>query len=115
MNVKFFFQILAAMAGSISILIFDQSSNAQTIILISSSYYNYSKWDRYAEQGKTEIALEYCDRAIEANPNLANAYVVRGIFYARQNRIEIALSDYNRAIELDPNLAEAYSQSRYCI
>jgi tetratricopeptide (TPR) repeat protein len=48
------------------------------------------------------------NKAIEINPNYAEAYVNRGVLYFGQKKYELALSDYNKAIEINPNLAQAY-------
>jgi tetratricopeptide (TPR) repeat protein len=57
---------------------------------------------------KHERAIEDYNKAIELNPNYAEAYNNRGNAYGGLNEHEMAISDYNRAIELNPNFAGAY-------
>jgi tetratricopeptide (TPR) repeat protein len=53
-------------------------------------------------------ALDNYTRAIELDPNYAEAYANRGsAFYTQGNRAA-AMANYTRAIELDPKLAVAY-------
>ncbi|NJL46983.1 MAG: tetratricopeptide repeat protein [Leptolyngbyaceae cyanobacterium SM2_5_2] len=47
-------------------------------------------------------ALEAFNLAIEQNPDLASAYLYRGMIFAQQEDYDLALADLNRAIELDP-------------
>ena len=60
------------------------------------------------EEEKWELALADYNKAIELNPNLAEAYNNRGDVYTQQEKWDLALADYNKAIELNPNLADAY-------
>jgi len=62
----------------------------------------------YKEQKKWELALADYNKAIQINPNDAEAYNNRGIIYEEQKKWELALADYNKAIQINPNDAEAY-------
>ncbi|MCA2656464.1 tetratricopeptide repeat protein [Microcystis sp. M061S2] len=62
----------------------------------------------YYNQQKYELALSDYTKAIEINPNYANAYYNRGNLYSNQQKYELALSDYSKAIEINPNDAYAY-------
>src|SRR6266446_10317840 len=48
-------------------------------------------------------AVELLTQAIEANPSLTPAYVLRGLANAGQNKADAALADYDKAIELAPD------------
>lgn len=48
------------------------------------------------------------DKAIELNPDNADAYCERGDFYYEAGEYDKAAIDYDKAIELDPNGANAY-------
>lgn len=52
--------------------------------------------------------IELYTKAIELNPNYAEAYNNRGSAYDDKEDFDKAIEDYTKAIELDPNLAEAY-------
>lgn len=63
--------------------------------------YNYKK-------NNFEKAIQMFDKAIELNPNNANAYKHRGDVYFCTD-LEKAIKDYTKAIELKPNYIGAYS------
>lgn len=48
-------------------------------------------------------AVELLSQAIESNPNLTPAYVLRGLANAAQNKTDEALADYDKAVELAPD------------
>ncbi|MBD2622179.1 tetratricopeptide repeat protein [Microcystis flos-aquae FACHB-1344] len=62
----------------------------------------------YYNQQKYKLALDDYNKAIELNPNHAQAYNNRGTLYDEQQKYELALADYNQAIELNRNFAMAY-------
>jgi tetratricopeptide (TPR) repeat protein len=53
-------------------------------------------------------AIKDFDKAIELNPNLAEAYNNRGLVYGKLGNLQQAIKDFDKAIELNPNYAEAY-------
>ena len=61
------------------------------------------------DQGSYEIAISDFTRAIEINPNLADAYNNRAAAYNYKSSYDQAIYDCNKAIELDPNSAQAYN------
>lgn len=61
------------------------------------------KWLRMYDR-----AIEDLTRAIELNPNLAEAYSCRGVSYNKKGKRDCALADFNRAIELNPEDAGVY-------
>ncbi|MBD2290357.1 tetratricopeptide repeat protein [Microcystis wesenbergii FACHB-1317] len=62
----------------------------------------------YRRQKKYELALADYNKAIELNPNHANAYNNRGNLYQDLQKYELALDDFNKAIEINPNFAILY-------
>ncbi len=55
------------------------------------------------------------DRAIELDPDQADAIVDRGVTYLAMGRYEDALADFDRAIELDPTEDEfAAARTEIC-
>ncbi|TRT78844.1 MAG: tetratricopeptide repeat protein [Microcystis aeruginosa Ma_AC_P_19900807_S299] len=62
----------------------------------------------YRRQQKYELALDDYNKAIELNPNHANAYNNRGNLYQDLQKYELALDDFNKAIEINPNFAILY-------
>lgn len=53
--------------------------------------------------------IVFYDKAIELNPNYAEAYNYRGLAYNDKKYYEMALSDYNKAISFNPNYANPYN------
>jgi tetratricopeptide (TPR) repeat protein len=65
----------------------------------------------FGELGEYEEAIECFNRAIELNPNDADAYNCRGFvyyYYYYLGQHERAIKDFSKAIKLDPNNADAY-------
>src|SRR5690606_7679646 len=57
-------------------------------------------------------ALGYFTKAIEIEPNYADAYFARGYTYVKLNDKESAKADYNMCIKIQPNYTEAIIQLR---
>ena len=51
-----------------------------------------------------ERTIADCTRAIEIDPELAVAYLSRGIAYARKGDLRRAATDQQKALSLDPSL-----------
>ena len=67
-------------------------------------YYNQKKY-RFELGSVGERAIENYNKAIELDPNDADAYNNRGLAYYYLEEYERAIEDYNKAIELNPNYA----------
>ena len=52
--------------------------------------------------GWYEEAIDCFDKALQINPNHANAYYNKACIYALENQVELALENLQRAIELEP-------------
>jgi tetratricopeptide (TPR) repeat protein len=50
-------------------------------------------------------ALKHYDRALELKPDLAQAYMYRGVLFAQQGDLKRASADHARLLKLDRNLA----------
>jgi len=53
-------------------------------------------------------AISEYTKAIELNPNSAEAYYHRGFTYGEKGQYDQAISDYNKALEINPRYAEAH-------
>jgi len=73
----------------------------------ATDYYNRVLND--INQSKYDLALVDFTKAIELNPNYADAYNYRGLIYYNQSKYDLALADYTKAIELNPNYVAAYN------
>jgi len=57
----------------------------------------------------SDEVIEICNKTIELNPKLAEAFNNRGIAYKAKGELDKAIADYNQAIELNPKDAEAFN------
>ena len=50
-----------------------------------------------------ERGIEDCNKAIEIDPNMAEAYDSRGVGYMRLGEYKKAIEDFDKALEINPN------------
>lgn len=62
----------------------------------------------YLAKGQEDRAVEYFERATQANPDYPEGFVKLGQLYSRRQRLQEAQRAFERAIELNINAAEAY-------
>jgi len=60
------------------------------------------------KEGKYKEAIDALNKAVEMDPNCAEAYFNRGLAYGKLGRHEKAIEDFSEAIKLNPNYADAY-------
>ncbi|MDD3552941.1 MAG: tetratricopeptide repeat protein [Deltaproteobacteria bacterium] len=60
------------------------------------------------ELRRVDRTIEDCSKAIQLNPNDADAYNNRGDAYAHKGQYDRTIKDCDKAIQLNPNLAAAY-------
>jgi tetratricopeptide (TPR) repeat protein len=65
-------------------------------------------WVRPADVVTIGRAMDYFTAEIDAQPDAAWAYVMRGLLWEEMKEPDIALSEYNEALAADPNDAEAH-------
>ncbi len=75
--------------------------------LSAKDYFSYAL--QFEQQGQSGKAIEYYGKAIEKDPQFAEAYNNRGIVKRKSGDYSGAIKDYNKAIELKPLFAEAYN------
>ncbi len=78
---------------------------AEATILLADSQ---NTWGNLSRQEVVARATPALERALALDPDLADAYMARGLMYSGQGRHEEALADYDRAIALNSNLARAH-------
>ena len=61
------------------------------------------------EVGKISDALASCERAIELDPNYAEAYNNRGSILEKLGRSEEAIASYQKALSIKPDYAESHN------
>ncbi len=69
-------------------------------------YYNMGLALYY--QGKLDEAIAAYQKAIEIDPDYADAYYNIGIALRKQGKLDEAIAAYQKAIEIDPDYADAY-------
>ncbi|BAZ13230.1 tetratricopeptide repeat protein [Calothrix sp. NIES-4071] len=62
----------------------------------------------YADQKKSDLAIADYTKAIQINPQDAQAYSNRGVVYASEKKSDLAIADYTKAIQINPQFANAY-------
>lgn len=56
----------------------------------------------YLEKGQTTDALDHVKQSIAADPNMADAYSLRGLIYMRMNEMGLAEDSFKRALSISP-------------
>ncbi len=67
----------------------------------------------YIFSGQESQAIEYLNKAIEMEPNVAQYHFIMGNLYERSERFEEALAEYDKALAINPDYAEAYGGKGY--
>ncbi len=71
----------------------DAGRRAQARVELASNYF---------ARGQNDVALEEVKLALDANPNFAAAYNLRGLIYGSSGETQLAEQNFRRALELDP-------------
>ena len=72
------------------------------------SFEHFGKAASSLFEGDYQAAIEWSNNALDLNPLLLSAYVLRGAAYSRKGDYDQAIADYNRAIELAPDNVAAH-------
>ncbi|MCH7820938.1 MAG: tetratricopeptide repeat protein [Proteobacteria bacterium] len=83
------------------------ASLAETVVLLQGDMF-LSYGDLGAEEVR-QTATPLLDRAIEIDPDLANAYAVRGLMLYHDNQWQEAEAALQRAVSLNPSLSNAWN------
>ncbi len=62
----------------------------------------------HSKNGKLELAITNFTKAIELNPDYAEAYHFRGNAYSNKGDLEKAIADYTQMLVLKPKIVESY-------
>ena len=63
----------------------------------------------YQDKGDDDKAIQHYSKALDLNPQMAEAYNNRGIAYRDKGDYPHSIEDYTKAIDLNPNYAGAYN------
>lgn len=66
------------------------------------------------KEGDYELAIKYCNQAINNNPRNADAYYLRGFVRYNMNRYEAAIKDFDTTLSLNKHHADAYLYRGNC-
>jgi tetratricopeptide (TPR) repeat protein len=69
----------------------------------------------YLKKGDPSIAIEYSDRAIAVNPNIASAYNFKGQGLFSLKKYDEALACYEKALKLKPEYLEAVNNMSFAL
>ena len=72
------------------------------------AYFLYSEGNMKRNKGNPKGAISAYTKAIKSNPDLAEAYLNRGMVKSSLRKYKEAITDYDVAIELSPDSAFAY-------
>ncbi len=68
--------------------------------------YLFRQGEEAASEGKTDQALHFIEKVLQANPDHAEAWNIRGNCMDRKGKFEDALHCYDKSIKLDPTNAD---------
>ena len=69
---------------------------------------HYERGEAHYLDGEYDQAFSELTKAIEINPKLARAYVIRGMADNDKGKFDLAVADYSKVIEIKPTDAHAY-------
>ncbi|MDD5530210.1 MAG: tetratricopeptide repeat protein [bacterium] len=68
----------------------------------------YSRGVDFSYKQQYNLALTAFTKAIELNPNYADAFYNRGVIYGKKGELEKAIKNFDKAISINPNFADAF-------
>ena len=85
------------------------STFAQAYTGLAYIYWAKHYWESYFSESFLDSVLILADKALSFDPQLSDAYTVRGEYYSRKGQDEQAIREYEKAIKFNPNDWRAYS------
>ena len=84
------------------------SSFALAYTGLAQVYWHKHYWETYFSENFLDSVLILADMALSFDPQLSEAYTVRGSYYGEKGQTEKAINEFEKAIELNPNDWLAY-------
>jgi len=84
------------------------SAFARAYVGLARVFWRKHLWNTFLSEDFADSALILADKALSFDRQLADAFVVKGLYYQRINNKEKALEEFDKAISLNPSSAEAY-------
>ncbi|HTN93549.1 MAG TPA: tetratricopeptide repeat protein, partial [Gallionella sp.] len=69
----------------------------------------YNRGNLLADNGETELAAEHYRKALEINPNFAEAHCNLGLALKELGQLDHAVSSYQQSLKINPGLTEAHN------
>ena len=69
---------------------------------------HYERGQAHYHDGEYDLAFSELTKAVEIDPMLVHAYVIRGMAYNDKDKFDLAIADFTRVIEIKPTDAHAY-------
>ena len=66
------------------------------------------------KSGDHELAISFCCEALKENPDLTQAYYLRGYAYFQMNQYKKAIEDFNHTLKRNSEYADAYYYRGIC-
>jgi len=85
------------------------SSFAQAYTGLAWVYWDKHYWEEYFAENFLDSVLILADKALILDPQLSEAFTVKGDYYRISEQNDKAISEYEKAIKLNPNNWMAYS------
>jgi tetratricopeptide (TPR) repeat protein len=84
------------------------STFAQAYTGLADVFWDKHYWESYFSESFLDSVLILADIALSFDPQLSEAYNVRGEYYREIGQTERAIKDFNKALKLNPNHWETY-------
>jgi len=69
---------------------------------------HYERGEAHYENGEYDQAFSELTKAIEIDPMLPHAYIIRGMAYNDKDKFDLSIADFTKVIEIKPTDAHAY-------
>jgi len=73
-------------------------------------YWEKFYWNSYFSDNFLDSVFILAEKALSLDPQLEDAYFIRGKYFREKNEISKSLDDINRSLEINPNYWEAYAE-----
>ena len=77
---------------------------------LATVYWNNNFWKEYYKENFMDSAIILVEKALSIDPQLSEAYVLRGRYYYITGRTEAAIKAFNKALRLNPNNWHVYPE-----
>lgn len=101
-------QVLTKAKELYKLAIREDPSFAKAYSGLAAIYWEQNYWKEYLSENSLDSVRILADLALSYDPQLAEAYNLKGRYYQHKGKTAQALEEYNRAIEFNPNDWQAF-------